>query len=102
MTWPLPRLNPPPPCCFPRPRKFPPPFADGIVDVVDTGSIDIVVFEIVVMDIKQVDTEVALIQLASSHHSSLSRYPPFSLAEDEMLYNLSHCVLQIYKNYNTY
>ena len=82
-----------------------PPFTKGIVVVVDTDSVDIVaedivVVEIVLVDIEQVDIEVALIQLASAHHSSSSRYPSFSLAEVELLCNISHCFLLIYKIYS--
>ena len=62
---------------------------------------DIVVVEIVLVDIKQAGMELALIQLASAHHYSPSRYPPYSHATTEMIYNISHCVLQIYKIYNT-
>ena len=62
-------------------KNFQAPFAEGIVVVVDTGSIDIVaedteVVDIVVVDIEQDDTEAALVQLTFSHHFSSSRYPP--------------------------
>ena len=52
MTWPLPRPNPSPPCCCPRPRKFPPPFVEGTVVVEDIDFVDIVVVEIVLVDIE--------------------------------------------------
>ena len=66
MTWPLPRPNPPP-CCCPRPLKFPPPFVEGIVVVEDTDSVGIAVEGIEVVDIVQADTKDALIQLAYAH-----------------------------------
>ena len=72
----------------------------------DTGLIDImvediVVFKIALVDIKHVGTRLMLVQLASAHHSSASRYPLFFLAIVEMLRNISHRVLHIYKIYNT-
>ena len=57
MTWPLPQPNTPPPCCCSWPRKFPPPFVEGIVVVVDIGSVDIVVEDIVFVDITLVDID---------------------------------------------
>ena len=50
---------------------------------------------IVLVDIEQDGADIALVQLASAHHSSSIKYPLFSLATAEMLYNLSHGVLQI-------
>ena len=57
MTWSLPQPNPPPPCCFPRPRKFPPRFVEGISVVVDTHSVDTVDEDIMVVGIYVVDIE---------------------------------------------
>ena len=74
MNWPLPRPNPPP-CCCPRPLKFPPPFAKGIVVVEDTDFVCTTVEDIVVVYTAQANTMVAIVKLAFSHHFSLSRYP---------------------------
>ena len=106
MIWSLPRPNPPPPCCCHRPQKFPAPLVEGSVvtadnDFVDIAIEDIVVVEILLAHIDQADTQDVLVQRASSHHLSSSRYPSFSLAAAEMLCNLSRCVLQTYKIYNT-
>ena len=57
MTWPLPQPNPPPPFCCPRPQKFPPRFAEGIVVVVDTDFVDIMAEDIAVVDIGLMDIE---------------------------------------------
>ena len=65
------------------------------IDFVHITTEDIVVVEIVLVDIEQDGTELALVQLASTHHSSSSRYPPYSLAVAKMLCNLSHNVLHI-------
>ena len=70
-------------------------------DSVDIAAEDIVDDEIVLADIEKVNIEDALVRLASSHHSSSSRYPPFSLAATEVLCNISHHVLLIYKIYRT-
>ena len=43
-----------------------------------------------VVDIEQVDTEVAFTQLASTHHFSLRMYPSSFLAVAEMIYNPFH------------
>ena len=74
MTWPLPRINPPPYCCH-QPPKFPPPLLEGIVVVNDTDSASIVVEYISLINIVQDDTEAVLIQLAFVPHYSLGRYP---------------------------
>ena len=78
-----------------------PPFAKGIVVVEDTDSAGIAIEDIVVVYTALDDTEAALVQLAFAHHFSLSRYPSFFLTVVEVLYNLSHHDLLIYKIYNT-
>ena len=88
-------------------KNFHPPFAEGIVVVVDTDFVDnvaedTVVVEIVMMDIEQDDTEVALIQLAYAHHFWSSRYPSSFPAVMEVLYIIFHHDLLIYKIYNTH
>ena len=108
MICPLPQPNPPPPYCCPLPRKFPhPPLAKGRVVAADTDSVDIVVedimvIEIVLVDIEQDDSKVALVELACAHHSSSSRYPSFSLATAKIIYNISNRLLHIYKIYNAH
>ena len=84
-----------------------PPFAEGIVAVVDTNFVDIVAKDIVVVDITVLDieldhTKVALIQLAYARHFSSSGYPPSFLVAAEVLYNPSHRVLMTCKIYSTY
>ena len=74
---------------------------EGIVVVEDTGLAGIVVEDIVVAKTAQSYTEAALIQIAIVPHSSLGRYPSFSLGATEVLYNYFHCHLPIYKIYNT-
>ena len=73
---------------------------EGIIVVEDTDYVGIVVEDIVVVDIAQVDTEVALVQLAFVHHFSSGRYPSFSLAAAKVLCILFHHDLLIYKIYN--
>ena len=74
---------------------------EGIVVVEDIDSTGIVDEVIAVFDIEQDDTEAALIHLASAHHFSLSRCPSSFLAVTEMLCNIFHHALLIYKIYNT-
>ena len=79
--------------------------AEVIIAVADADYVgivaeDIMIIEIMLLDIEQADTEAALVQLASSHHSSSSRYPPYFLAAAEVLFNISHRVLLIYKIYS--
>ena len=74
---------------------------EGIVVVEDTDSVGITAEGIMVVDIEKDDTKVVLIQLASAHHFSLSRYPSSFLAAIEVLYSLFHHDLLIYKIYNT-
>ena len=61
-------------------------------DLVNIVAEDIVVVEIVLVDIEQDGTELALVHLSSAHHSSLSRYPSSSLVAVEMLCNIFHQV----------
>ena len=73
----------------------------GIVVVEDTDSIGIVVEDIATIDTAWDDTKATLIQLASVHYFSLSRYPVFSLAIAKVFCNLFHHDLLICKIYNT-
>ena len=74
-----------------------PPFSKDIVFVEDIDSTCITVEDIAIVDTTQADTEATLAQLTCGHHFSLSRYPLFSLAEDEGIYSLSHHELLTYK-----
>ena len=55
----------------------------------------------IAVDIEQDDIEATLIQLAYAHHFSSSRYPSSFLAAVEVLFNIFHHDLLIYKIYNT-
>ena len=99
MIWPLPRPNPPPGCC-PRPINSLPPFAKCIVVVDDSDLVGIVADNIAAVDIVQAETKATIIQLAFVHYFSLSRYPLFSLATAEVIFNIFHHDLVICKNYN--
>ena len=67
----------------------------------NTNSTGIVVEDIVAIDTAQDDTKATLVQLASIHYFSLIRYPLFSRATSEVLCNIFHHGLLIYKIYNT-
>ena len=68
----------------------------------DTDSAGIAAEDISVVDIEKDDTKATLVQLASAHNFSLSRYPSSFLAATEVLYSPFHHDLLIYKIYNTY
>ena len=68
-------------------------------DFVDIVVEDTAIFYIEAVDIEEVDIDIALSQLAYSHHSSSSRCQSSSLATTGTLCNLFHHVLQIYKIY---
>ena len=64
-----------------------------------TEVVDIAVVEIVLVDIGQDGTDLLLVQLASAHHSSSSRYASSSLVVARTICNISHHVLHIYNTY---
>ena len=70
--------------------------------MVEIDFVGIAVVEIVLVDIDEDGAELALVYLTFSHNYSSSRYPSSSLGAAEMICNISHCVLQFYKIYNTY
>ena len=70
-------------------------------DFAGIAAEDTVVVDIAVVGIKKDDTEPVLIEVASSHHFPLSRYPPSFPVVDEVLCSFFHHDLLIYKIYNT-